>query len=257
MKEPMSKIQAVIFDLGGTLIEYAGDYTSWPDLETPGWKAAYDYLAAKHKTLSNFDAFRQAGFKILPQRWREATRSGRNLQVPSLLQDALAACGVEGCHEAILAEASQRYTTALQAQAWLMPGAVETVKAVKEAGFKTGLISNTMFEGSAHEEDLRRFGLWPYFDALLFSADVNKWKPNPEPFLHICEELDVAPETAVYVGDDPASDVVGGQRAGLRTVYVKSTPRFAKPNSVKPDAEINRINELIQILHKWDTTDSN
>ena len=37
-------IRAVIFDLGGTLIEYAGSYLHWPELETPGFMAAYEHL---------------------------------------------------------------------------------------------------------------------------------------------------------------------------------------------------------------------
>jgi FMN phosphatase YigB (HAD superfamily) len=34
-------IEAAIFDLGGTLIEYAGEHTTWPDLEITGMKTIY------------------------------------------------------------------------------------------------------------------------------------------------------------------------------------------------------------------------
>jgi putative hydrolase of the HAD superfamily len=104
--------------------------------------------------------------------------------------------------------------------------------------------------------DLARFSLLDYFDHFLFSGDVGKWKPNADPFLQLMDEMGVGEDggggkTAVYVGDDPASDVVGGRAAGMKTIYVKSTQRFHKPNGVEPDAEINQLGELIQILQKW------
>ena len=55
------------------------------------------------------------------------------------------------------------------------------------------LLSNTMFEGSVHIADLQRFNLDTYFDAMLFSADENKWKPIAAPYLHLLDKLQVAP----------------------------------------------------------------
>ena len=147
--------------------------------------------------------------------------------------------------------AAQAYGAAIQQQAWLIEGAVETVTAVKAAGYKVGLVSNTMFPGEMHRADLARFGLLKHFDATLFSADVNKWKPNADPFWHVLGELGMAAETAVYIGDDPASDVVGGHAAGLRTIYFPSSQRFAKPDGVKPDGQINSLAKLLPLLESW------
>lgn len=246
-------LDAVIFDLGGTLIEYAGTYTTWPALEAPGVTAAYDILAAHAPSLPAYDLFETAVFQLLPQRWQAATCRERNLTVASLLAEAAAAHQVT-LDETTLPAAARAYEQAIQAQAWLMPQAVETVTAVRQSGLKVGLISNTMFNGDAHRADLERFGLLPAFDAALFSADVNLWKPNPDPFLQMAQMLGVVPETAVYVGDDPASDVVGAKSAGMRAVYIKSTQRFAAPDGVQPDAQINQLPELIEILHNWRKT---
>ena len=150
-----------------------------------------------------------------------------------------------------LLAAAQAYGSAIQQQAWPIEGAVEVVTAVKAAGYKVGLVSNTMFPGEMHRADMARFGLLKHFDATLFSADVNKWKPNADPFLHVLAELGARAETAVYVGDDPASDVVGGQAAGLRTIYFPSSQRFSKPDGVQPDGEISRLAELLRLLASW------
>ena len=64
-------------------------------------------------------------------------------------------------------------------------------------------------------------------------------------------KIGVGVETAVYLGDDPASDVVGGQAAGLRTIYFPSSQRFHLPAGAEPDAEIGSLTELLPLLASW------
>lgn len=245
------KIETVIFDLGGTLIEYAGPYATWPLLETPGFEAAYGYLWQKGYSLPEFSQFRDAGFGLLPHRWQAATRHEQNLRVVDLLADSLNLVGAKNVSEADVMAAAVEYGTAIQSQAWMVAQAAETVAEVKAAGYKVGLVSNTMFPGDLHRADMARFGLLAHFDATVFSADVNMWKPNAAPFWHVLELLGATADTAVYIGDDPASDVAGGQAAGMSTIYFKSSQRFAKPNGLQPHAEIEHLTELLPLLASW------
>jgi putative hydrolase of the HAD superfamily len=244
-------VETVIFDLGGTLIEYAGSYATWPDLETPGFLAAYDYLGQRGYRLPEFSQFQAAGFALLPVMWRAAIRHEQNLRVIDLLGATLKQVGVTAVTTADLSKAARKYGAAIQAQAWLMAQAVETLAQLKAAGYKVGLVSNTMFPGDLHTADLTRFGLIAHFDALVFSADVNKWKPNADPFRHVLELLGARAETAVYIGDDPASDVAGGRAAGMYTIYFKSNQRFSKPAGIEAHAEIEHLAELLPLLEKW------
>lgn len=248
------KIETVVFDLGGTLIEYAGDYEHWPELETPGFLAAYETLANNGRHLPPFLEFREAGFSLLPLKWGAAIRHEKNLRVVDLIEETLGHVGVKNVEKTELQIAATNYGAAIQAQAWVMDTAVETVQQLKAAGYKIGLVSNTMFPGTLHEADLQRFGLLDYFDALVFSADEFKWKPNADPFLHLLTELEAEAETAVYIGDDPASDVVGGRAAGMHTIYIQTSQRFAKPNGVEPHAEITHLNQLLPTLQTWATS---
>lgn len=245
------EIEAVIFDLGGTLIEYAGSYTAWPDLETPGFQAAYQILQQKGISLPEFDLFRQVGFALLPQRWRQATLGEQNFRLVDLLTAVLHDHDLYEADPDWLTEAAELYQTAICQQAHMFADAPLVLDYVKQQGYKIGLLSNTMFTGEAHINDLRRFGLIDYFDAMLFSADVGKWKPTAEPFLHVAADLGVAPETAVYIGDDPASDVVGAQRAGMRTIHVQSSQRFPHPEGVKPDAQVTSLGQVTAVLATW------
>ncbi len=245
------RIEAVIFDLGGTLIEYAGAYLYWPDLETPGLEAAYDYLESKGVALPPFAVFRDAAFAALPQRWQTATEGGRNLRLADFLRELLAANQVTGVSEQWVHEAAQCYQETICSRAEMIEGARETLDSLREQGYKLGLLSNTMFEGSIHVEDLRRFQLDAYFDAMVFSADLNMWKPNAAPYLHLLQHLEARPERAVFVGDSPQHDVVGGKNAGINTVYFRSSDRFGDVDGVQPDATIHHLLELPDLLAGW------
>jgi putative hydrolase of the HAD superfamily len=244
-------IQAVIFDLGGTLIEYAGEYHVWPDMETPGLRAAHKLLTTQGVAVPDFAAFRDTGFALLPGRWRQATAGERNLRLADLIGEILAENGYAAGETAVMAAAAQAYEAAIQAQCSPIEGGKALLAQLREQGYRLGLISNTMFRGEAHLQDLARFELDGYFDATLFSADENKWKPNRAPFEHMAAALAVEPGAAVYIGDDPANDVVGSQRAGLKAIHMRSSDRFAIPAEARPDATIQRLAELPAVLAGW------
>ena len=129
-----------------------------------------------------------------------------------------------------------------------IPHGREIVAQLASEDLKIGLISNTMFSGQSHIIDLKKYGLVDFFDTMLFSADVNMWKPNVAPFHAVLQYLDVEPGAAVFVGDDPAADVVGGRRAGMLTVHYPSSQRFSSADGVNPDATINNLLELPEVL---------
>ena len=246
-----TKINAVIFDLGGTLVEYAGTHDSWPALETPGFRGAYESLHSNGVALPDFETFKMSGFGLLPNWWDDATVGVRNLRVVDLLQAVLTAVNTPSVPAAWLEEAGAAYEDGIHQQATMIAGAPAALQAVKAAGYKMGLLSNTMFRGQMHERGLSEFGL-NGFDAMLFSSEVNKWKPMADPFLHLAELLGVKPETAVYVGDDPRSDVVGGHAAGMKTVHIASSQRFEAAD-ISPDATLHSLTELDELLRQWTT----
>lgn len=49
---------------------------------------------------------------------------------------------------------------------------------------------------------------------------VGVGKPRPEPFWHLCERLDLAPDEVLYVGDEWTSDALGASGAGLHAAWL-------------------------------------
>ena len=246
-------LKTIIFDMGGTLIDYSNG-VGWPDLEEPGFTAAYHTLQQKGVDLPNFAKFRDTGYEILPKMWRLAMEGQQNLKLVDMLTKTLQLCGITAVSAEWLTEASDAYETAVCARSKPMPHVHETMDYVKSQGYRIGLVSNTMFTGKAHKRDLDRFELSDYFETMLFSADANKWKPTPAPFWHVLAELGEDPETAVYIGDSVLSDVVGGQRAGMKSIHYYSSDHFPVPDDIHPTARIHSLTELPQVLAQLTTS---
>lgn len=241
-------IKTVIFDLGGTLIEYASENDSWPELEEPGLNAAYAVFKESGLKLPRLPKFRETAYQTLPGRWIQATAGKRNLTTTDFLNEVLALLKVQEPAANIMDEAVSRYEDTVCAGATVIPHAREVVEHLSGEGYRLGLISNTMYSGRSHLSDLARFDLTQFFDSLLFSADFNKWKPTRAPFTHVMSELRATPESTVFIGDDPGADVTGARRAGMRAVHFQSSDRFPAPSGEIPDATIDDLRQLHSVL---------
>ena len=73
-------------------------------------------------------------------------------------------------------------------------------------------------------------------------------KPEPHTFRAALARLQVPPDKAVMVGDTLDSDVRGGQRAGLRTIWL--APKGATADDPQPDLTIHHFDELTELLMK-------
>jgi len=98
--------------------------------------------------------------------------------------------------------------------------AVETVKKLREMGYKLGVVSSKFrFFIDKHlieaGFDLR------LFDAIVSCEDTEKHKPNPDPILYACKILNVKPEEILYVGD-AQFDYESAKKAKVNYVAVLS-----------------------------------
>jgi len=92
-------------------------------------------------------------------------------------------------------------------------------------------------------------GLARYFATITISGELGIGKPDPRIFHYTLEQLGVAPEKALMIGDSIDRDVRGAQKAGLRCIWLN---RFAQsiPQDMPVDGIIHNLSELISILEK-------
>jgi putative hydrolase of the HAD superfamily len=139
-----------------------------------------------------------------------------------------------------LAEAHQRvglWTVAID-------GAVETVRALKDAGYRLGVVSNA--EGRV-ERDLVGAGFEGLFETVVDSHLVGVEKPDPRIFHIALERMGVVAETAVFLGDVPAVDVAGARAAGLTALLLDRHDLYAETVATRM-ASIRELPELLARL---------
>jgi putative hydrolase of the HAD superfamily len=100
---------------------------------------------------------------------------------------------------------------------------VETLEALREAGYRLGVISNA--DGRV-EALLSLLGLRDQFEFVIDSHVVGLEKPDPRIFQMGLDRMGLTAEEAVYVGDVYEIDVVGARAAGLRPFLIDPLGRF-------------------------------
>jgi putative hydrolase of the HAD superfamily len=91
------------------------------------------------------------------------------------------------------------------------------------SGFRLGVVTNG--DGAVQRAKLEATGLGPLFDCVVISGEIGVAKPDAKIFRLACATLDVAPDRAVYVGDDFIADVEGAQAAGLGALWLDRSAR--------------------------------
>ncbi len=100
-----------------------------------------------------------------------------------------------------------------------MPGVEELLRALKDRGIRTGVVSNMNFRGKNLEARIRRILPEADFEFVLCSCEYATRKPRRE-FFHLALTKAGLPAAEVwYCGDNPRCDVQGAHDAGLRPVW--------------------------------------
>ena len=93
----------------------------------------------------------------------------------------------------------------------------ETFSALKNAGFKLGILSDF-----PPEQKGTVWGLAPLCDAVISAEAAGALKPSPVPFRALAEALGTPSERILYVGNSLRHDVEGARAAGLKTALILS-----------------------------------
>jgi putative hydrolase of the HAD superfamily len=104
-----------------------------------------------------------------------------------------------------------------------LPGAVETVERLAQAGVPCALICDTgLTPGRVVREHLERLGMIPGLRAQLFSDEVGVPKPHERIFRAALGALGVEPAGTFHVGDLRRTDVAGARGVGMASVRLSA-----------------------------------
>ena len=241
-----SSLRAVIFDLGGTLL----DFVDWDESAAEKWRASYDALAVLGIAPQDRDAYTQAMRAAELGHWRRVENEQWSGPPTGIVQEGFRLLGLPA-DERTLLTALDGYAAATVGWSRLFPDTVTTLVTLRGLGYRIGLLSNTWWAAEWHNADLAAHGCSALIDALVYTSDLPHSKPHPSVFLEAADRLDIAPAEAVMVGDRMIDDISGAQSVGMRAIWRRNDQTPTR-DDIAPDAVIEALAEVPPLVTGWD-----
>ena len=105
-----------------------------------------------------------------------------------------------------------------------IPSTIELIKKL-EKNYKIGLLSNTSIWD--YEYGFKKIDIFPLFDAVTVSFEVQAMKPSPRIYKDMVSKLGVKPEECIYI-DDIELYVKVAQNIGLKGIHYTSYQELIK-----------------------------
>lgn len=127
-----------------------------------------------------------------------------------------------------------------------MPGAMKTLKTLKEEGYHIGIVTTRTHESADH--CLKLIGMDEYIEDICGIDDVKNTKPDIEAFHHIINKNKWNKEDIIVIGDSIA-DVEGGLNYGAYTIaYLFNEGKKAKVLAANPNESTRDITRLLDLV---------
>lgn len=96
--------------------------------------------------------------------------------------------------------------------------------------------------------NLQTIGIRHLFHDVVTAVDVGAAKPALPIFIEAVNRAGVSAEETLHVGDHPEIDIVGAQKAGLRTAWMNQNGDGWPDHIEAPDAIVSTMAELLIVL---------
>lgn len=187
-------IQAIIFDVGGVLIDHA-----WPGMIDHFIKELKTNKEDLYKTMLEYiDDWQRA--KISEKIFWQRVCKKLNIEPPET--------------ESLWFEG---FKSAYKEKAEIFA----LIQKLKKKGYKIGLLSNA--EAPVMEFIIKK--QYPHFDVSVFSCGINMAKPDKEIYHEVLKRLGVKPEEAIFI-DDAEENVTGANKVGMTGILFSSTKQI-------------------------------
>jgi HAD superfamily hydrolase (TIGR01662 family) len=238
-------IRVVLVDLGDTLVHLS---RPWDDVFRDNLESLYSFLkdAGMH---SDFEDF--AKLFIHEFEGASAVSQFYKVEVPmgSIISRVLRKVKLRDFEGALAKRGIMQFYTP-EIGAWqLYPDTVGTLTALRDSGFKMGVVSNSKSDWAVRAI-LEKHDLSKFFGVIISSAAVRVRKPRQDIFSKALAALDAKPSEAVFVGDSLQADMIGARTAGIRSIHILRKP-VDHSHFVVPDVTVTSLTEAFDQITKW------
>ncbi|WP_078864173.1 phosphoglycolate phosphatase [Streptomyces sp. AcH 505] len=213
-------VQAIIFDLDGTLVDSAEDL-----------QAALNQLLSELRLCS-----------IGAEEIKAMIGDG----VPKLVERGLAAAnGDPEKADVWVPRFLEIYQQNPAALTRCYPDVRETLGMLHRRKFKLGVVTNK--PARAARQILESLLLSQFFSVVVGGDTLQERKPHPAPLLEAARQLDLEPGQILMVGDN-MHDVKAARAAGMRCVAVSYGYHHQPPSEFNADGLIDRFGDLLALV---------
>ena len=145
----------------------------------------------------------------------------------------------------------------------LKKGTIETLPYAHEVlkdllhHYKLAIICNTDASKEEVQKILEDAGIDKYFNLVVVSSEAGSNKPDERIFRIALEELGLKPDEVVMIGNRISTDILGGNKVGMKTVHLKWNDMYRERVTgelEKPSYTIKSLRELVPLLAELDRT---
>lgn len=220
-------IQAVVFDMGGTLIPASGPPTAYKIhqkiLHAHGVSRSLESIAAAHRKAEETLNIKQLIY-LKEHFW---------IKFNSIVLEELD-----------VKENRLKIAEAIDREWWshlkptVFPDVPPALNTLKSRNIKLGVISNCL--ENELKRNLEKSGLQNFFDITVGVDTFQSIKPEKTVFLQTLAQIGVAPDKALYVGDSLEADYEGAKKAGMKALLIDREDKV-KDNRVEKIRSLNEI----------------
>lgn len=182
-----ASFDAIVMDLDDTLL----DHRRWLELKLEG------SLSALSLSVSNQEEAMRKGSQIIEE-------GPLSLLLDVLIQQL-------DWSETVRGPLIEAWRDTVPRPVPLFPDVLPALEWLSARGFMLGLLT----DNPAATQKQKVAGIEWNFDAVVYTREEGAEKPSAVGFLAVLDRLNVAPERAVMVGDNPWRDLVGAHRVGF------------------------------------------
>ncbi|MDA8744535.1 haloacid dehalogenase type II [Rubripirellula amarantea] len=125
------------------------------------------------------------------------------------------------------------------------PDVLEGLKALKESGYTLVSLTNSSAVGVATQ--FKNARLTEMFVERYSVDTVEKFKPHPDTYQMVLDDLGIEPSEAIMVAAH-AWDLAGADAVGLQTAFIRRPGKTEYPIAAKPDYVVADLMELVDTL---------
>lgn len=228
-------IKAVVFDIGGTLMEYRNMPNVWIDYYKTGFEFVRDKLS-----LDISDGDIDKSVEVLKSYNPRVKYREEDIPPEIIFGDV---CSHWKC-TFNLEDVVDVFYRSMGLTAYIYPETVPVLEKLKASGYVIATLTDvaTGMPDELHKSYFPE--LMPYFDMYVSSLSCGYRKPNPKGLEDISERLGISAEEMIFIGDEE-KDILVAKRFGCKSALID---RKGRGERFGQDFTITDLNRLFSII---------